>query len=100
MKVRLALAMVVLSVTTLMAQTFRGTILGTVADNSGAAVSGAQVTVRNLNTGMERSTQTSADGSYSVSELPIGTYRVTVSQTGFQSTVTSGVAVDVAGARR
>jgi hypothetical protein len=100
MKVRLALAMVVLSVTTLMAQTFRGTILGTVADNSGAAVSGAQVTVRNLNTGLERSTQTSADGSYSVSELPIGTYRVTVSQTGFQSTVTSGVAVDVAGARR
>ncbi len=45
-------------------------------------------------------TQTSADGSYSVSELPIGSYSVTVTQSGFQSSVTSGVVVDVAGERR
>ena len=57
MKVRLALAMVVLSVTTLMAQTFRGTILGTVADKTGAAVPAAKVTVRNENTGLERTTR-------------------------------------------
>jgi hypothetical protein len=60
------------------AQTFRGTILGTVTDSSGAAVSGATVTVKNVDTGLVRATQTSADGSYTVTELPIGTYTVTI----------------------
>ena len=93
-------ALVVLWATALVAQTFRGTILGTVTDTSGAVVSGATVKVRNANTGLERTTQTSANGSYAVPELPIGTYTVTVSQTGFQSSATSNVAVDVAGERR
>lgn len=102
MKVRAAFAVVVLllSVSTLMAQTFRGAILGTVADNSGAAIAGAKVTVRNVNTGLERTTQTSSDGSYSVSELPIGRYRVTIGQPGFQSFVAGGVEVSVAVERR
>jgi len=100
MRVRIILAFFVLAATSLMAQTFRGTILGTVTDPSGAVVPGAKVVVRNVATGLERTTQTSADGSYSVSELPIGSYSVTVTQSGFQSSVTSGVAVDVAGERR
>src|ERR671931_2859839 len=81
-------------------QTFRGTILGTVTDPSGAVVSGAKVTAKNVATGLERTTQTSADGSYSIPELPIGTYTVTVSQSGFQTAVTTGVVVDVAVERR
>jgi hypothetical protein len=100
MRVRMILAFVVLAATSLVAQTFRGTILGTVTDASGAVVSGAKVTVRNVNTGLERATQTSTDGSYSVPELPIGTYTVTISQSGFQTSVTSSVAVDVAAVRR
>ncbi|HLB86270.1 MAG TPA: carboxypeptidase-like regulatory domain-containing protein, partial [Terriglobales bacterium] len=100
MRVRMILALVVLAATSLVAQTFRGTILGTVTDASGAVVSGAKVTVRNVNTGLERATQTSTDGSYSVPELPIGTYTVTISQSGFQTSVTSSVPVDVAGERR
>src|SRR5262249_56719573 len=80
-------------------QTFRGTILGTVTDPSGAVVTGANVTVKNVNTGLERTTQTSADGSYSVPELPIGTYTVTVTQSGFQTAVTREVDVDVSGER-
>jgi Carboxypeptidase regulatory-like domain/TonB dependent receptor-like, beta-barrel len=84
----------------LAAQTFRGTVLGTVTDSTGAVVAGAKVTVRNVATGLERTTDTSADGSYSVPELPIGTYTVTVSQSGFQTSVTSGVVVDVATDRR
>src|SRR6267143_2003702 len=99
MKVRL-LTCVLLLTAAVSAQTFRGTILGTVTDASGAVVSGAQVTVRNANTGLERTTRTSADGSYSVPELPIGTYAVTVSQSGFQTSATTGVVVDVAGERR
>src|SRR6266478_3895803 len=100
MRVGMILAFVVLAANVLVAQTFRGTILGTVTDASGAVVSGAQVTVRNANTGLERTTRTSADGSYSVPELPIGTYAVTVSQSGFQTSATTGVVVDVAGERR
>src|SRR6266403_705186 len=82
------------------AQTFRGTILGTVTDSSGLAVAGATVTVKNTDTGLLRTTQTTADGSYAVTELPIGTYAVTSSQSGFQTSVTTDVAVNVAGERR
>jgi len=78
------------------AQTFRGTILGVVTDSSGAAIAGAKVTVRNVDTGVERTTETQADGSYRVPELPIGTYKVTVEKIGFQTAVTTGVAVNVA----
>src|SRR6266705_1340182 len=100
MRVRMVLAFVVLAATSLIAQTFRGTILGTVTDPSGAVVAGAKVTAKNVNTGLERTTQTSADGSYSIPELPIGTYTVTVSQSGFQTSSTTNVAVDVAAERR
>jgi Carboxypeptidase regulatory-like domain/TonB-dependent Receptor Plug Domain len=85
MRVRMILAFLVLAVGALVAQTFRGTILGTVTDQSGAIVAGATVTVRNVATGLERPTQTSADGSYSVPELPTGSYTVTIKQTGFQN---------------
>ena len=44
------------------AQTFRGTILGTVTDPNGAIVPGAKVTVKNTSTGLERSTTTDDDG--------------------------------------
>ena len=89
-----------LCTTSLLAQTFRGTILGTVTDPQGAVVLGAKVSVHNINTGLDRSTQTSADGSYSVPELPVGTYTVTVTQSGFQTAITSNVAVDVASQKR
>jgi len=82
------------------AQTFRGTILGKVTDTSGAVIAGAKVSVRNTNTGLERTTESSADGSYSVPELPLGTYNVTVTQAGFQTLVTTIVNVDVASERR
>ncbi|HZC24976.1 MAG TPA: carboxypeptidase regulatory-like domain-containing protein, partial [Candidatus Binatia bacterium] len=41
-----------------------------------------------------------SDGSYSLPELPIGTYDVTITQAGFQTSVTKGVTVDVATERR
>jgi Carboxypeptidase regulatory-like domain/TonB dependent receptor/TonB-dependent Receptor Plug Domain len=100
MKLRFVVVCVFLVSAMLFGQTFRGTILGTVTDPSEKLVAGATVNVRNAGTGLERTTTTSADGSYSVSELPIGTYTVTVTQTGFQTFVASGVSVNVATERR
>ncbi len=100
MKARLVLVFVLLAAVSLAAQTFRGTILGTVTDPQGAVVGGAKVTVKNVATGLERTTETSADGSYSLPELPIGTYTVTITQAGFQTFVTTGVNVDVSTQRR
>ena len=100
MKLRLVLGLFFLTTTGLMAQTFRGTILGTVTDPSGAVISGAKVTAHSAATGLDRSTQTSADGTYSIPELPIGSYTVTISQAGFQTFTVRDVQVNVAAERR
>jgi hypothetical protein len=93
-------ALVVLSCPSIHAQTFRGTILGSVTDSSGAAVPGATVTIKNLDTGLTRTVVTSDDGSYSAPELPIGNYSVTVEKPGFKTGVVSGIRVEVSSDRR
>src|ERR1035438_2570574 len=100
MKLRFLVVCVILLSAIAVAQTFRGTILGTVTDPSGNLVAGATVKVKNAGTGIERATTTSADGSYTLPELPVGTYSVTVTQSGFQTSVTSSVEVNVATERR
>ncbi|HXW15810.1 MAG TPA: TonB-dependent receptor [Terriglobia bacterium] len=82
------------------AQTFRGTILGTVVDSSGAAIPGAQVVVRNQGTAQTRTTTSGDAGTYTVPELPIGQYAVTVSKEGFESMTVGDVEVTVAGEHR
>jgi len=82
------------------AQTFRGTILGTVTDPSGKFVDGATVKVKNAGTGLERTTTTTPDGTYTIPELPVGNYTITVTQSGFQTSLTKDVEVDVATERR
>src|SRR6202042_1056880 len=89
-----------LGATTSQAQTFRGTILGTVTDSSGAALVGATVTVHNIDTGVDRITNTTTDGGYLMPELPVGTYDVIVEMSGFQKSKVAGVAVAVAAERR
>src|SRR5690242_12867114 len=82
------------------AQTFRGTILGTVSDPNGALVAGAKITAKNTSTGLERSATTDETGNYTIPELPIGPYEVRVEQPGFATLVVSNVAVEVASERR
>ncbi|HXM99722.1 MAG TPA: carboxypeptidase regulatory-like domain-containing protein [Candidatus Dormibacteraeota bacterium] len=82
------------------AQTFRGTILGTVTDTSGAAVAGATVTVKNADTGLTRTVITADDGSYSAPELPIGNYNVEVERQGFKLGTVTGIRVEVSSERR
>jgi hypothetical protein len=82
------------------AQTFRGTILGTVTDSSGGAVPGATVTVKNNDTGLTRTVTTTDDGSYAAPELPIGNYTVTVEKSGFKLAVVNDIRVEVSTERR
>ena len=72
-----------------------GTIQGTVADPSGAAVPNATVTVRNTATGEERTFTTDATGLYVVPSLPVGTYDVTVKAAGLQSTSANNLVLEV-----
>ncbi|MGB5036249.1 MAG: carboxypeptidase regulatory-like domain-containing protein, partial [Blastocatellia bacterium] len=99
-RMTLALVLGVLLAVPTVAQTFRGSILGTVVDNSGAVVPGATVTAKNTSTGVTRTTVTDADGSYSISELPIGAYELTVSHEGFQTAKVGDLEVEVSAERR
>jgi len=78
-----------------MAQLDTGTISGTVADQSGAAVPGAAITIRNVATGITRDLVTNAAGRYEAAALPGGSYEVRASLTGFQTLVRSGVTLAV-----
>jgi hypothetical protein len=82
------------------AQTFRGTILGTVTDPNGAVVPAATVTAKNIGTAIERTTTSDEDGNYSLAELQTGTYEVKVEKSGFQSSTVTGVLVEVSAERR
>src|ERR1700676_305679 len=66
------------------AQQFEGSINGTVTDSSGGSVGQATVKVRNLATNFEQTAGTKNDGAYSLIDLPIGTYGVTVTKDGFK----------------
>lgn len=63
----------------------QGVILGTVTDPSGAVVPGAEVTVRNLNTGLTTSDKTNSAGEFDVPALPVGPYSVEASMGGFKT---------------
>src|SRR5919108_96335 len=80
----------------LQAQTFRGGIEETVTDSTGAAVAGAQVTVTNPATGLNRPATTTDQGYYFFNELPLGEYSVTASKTGFRTETATGVTLSVA----
>jgi len=86
----------VLTVLPMEAQKTTSTISGTVTDPSGAAISDAEVVVRNDQTSLTRSTKTNSEGGYAFPELPLGTYRVSVIFPGFKQAVESGVELHVA----
>ena len=91
----LFVAALLLGVQTASAQVDTGSILGTVADQSGAVVPGAQVTLVNEGTGLSQKTTTASDGSYNFTPLKIGSYSITVERTGFEKVVRRNVALHV-----
>src|SRR6266850_900851 len=70
-------------------------IKGTVTDASGAAVSGAKVTVKGAGSGIERTVMTNTNGDYEIAALPPGSYSVQVEIQGFQSQVAPSVVLAV-----
>jgi hypothetical protein len=80
-----------------------GSIQGTVVDNSGAVVQGADVIVRSIETNASRAVTSSATGVYSVPNLPVGHYEITVKKESFkayhldsvQLTVAQALGIDV-----
>ena len=71
----------------------QGTVTATVVDPSGAAVQGANLQLQDLATNQVREGETQQVGSYSFVALPAGTYKLTVSKTGFQTEVLDSVIV-------
>ena len=78
-----------------LAQLPTATVLGTVKDASGAVVPGASVNVRNTETGLLRTAETSADGRFRFPALSVGAYEVRVEHAGFQAAVRSGLTLAV-----
>jgi hypothetical protein len=69
------------------AQEVTASITGTVTDASGAAIVGANVTVKSVERGVTYTAVTNGDGLYRISQLPVGSYDLKVEKTGFASDV-------------
>jgi hypothetical protein len=68
-----------------MAQDVTASIAGTVTDASGAAVVGANITVKSVERGVIYTAVTNGDGLYRLSQLPVGSYELKVEKSGFAS---------------
>ena len=77
------------------AQVLYGSVVGTITDQTGAVVPGAQVTGTNDQTGLARQSTTSSSGVYQLLTLPAGSYTIKVSGTGFKPFTNLGVTVTV-----
>jgi hypothetical protein len=94
-KARVQVAFFLLS-WSLLAQSNRGTITGTVSDAQGALIPGVQVVLTNSETGAKSDTVTTGTGNYSLLQLPVGTYTLVVEQKGFNKYEQTNVQVQVA----
>lgn len=65
------------------AQTYRGSLRGTVYDPNGAAIPGAQIKLTNVASGESRTAMSSSEGQYAISSLQPGDYRLEVEKSGF-----------------
>src|SRR5262245_31356195 len=77
------------------AQTVTGTLSGTVTDVSGAVLADIEVTAKNVETGLARTTKTNGEGYYLMSFLPLGAYNVTVEARGFKKTTKTDLQIEL-----
>jgi hypothetical protein len=79
----------------LFGQGITGSITGTVTDASGAAIAGATVTVRAVETNSIRTATTSSVGTYTVTQLPPGQYNVKIDDAAFKSFQQTGIILEI-----
>ena len=84
---------------TAVAQSTTGTVNGQVVTSSDAAVTGATVTIRNVDTGFTRTVQVESDGSYRFPQLPTGRYTVTANANGYEPNQTQEFVISAGGSR-
>ncbi|WP_348263567.1 carboxypeptidase regulatory-like domain-containing protein [Telmatobacter sp. DSM 110680] len=75
------------------AQTSNGTVIGAITDSLGASIVGATVTITSVDTGAVRTTVTNQEGTYRIEAVLPGTYNVSASASGFETTVNKGLIV-------
>src|ERR1041385_2471190 len=75
------------------AQEVTGSIVGTVLDPNGAAVSGATITARDLDRGTVLTTSTNDEGAFNISGVPVGRYEVQATAKGFQGAVNRNLTI-------
>src|SRR4051812_28953436 len=96
MRRRIWICLIICSVAVLCpAQITTTTLLATVADTTGAAVAGAQITVTNTDTNLVRTVTTDSDGAYRIEFLPVGNYKLESKVTGFKTHVQQGIVLTV-----
>ena len=78
------------------AQGTLGSINGTVLDPAGAAIPDATVTVTNTQVDLTRTAKSQSNGFFQIFNLPIGTYKVTITHDGFDTTDLTGITVQEA----
>ena len=78
------------------AQEFRGSITGHITDPNGAAVTGAAVTIKNVDTNVESTATTNEEGAYSFPLVQPGKYTLTATAQGFSTATREGLEVRVA----
>lgn len=90
---RIAVALVFFAIAAVSAnaQVQNGTFTGTVMDPQGAAVANADVSITNLGTNEAVTLKTNTEGLYRAAELPVGTYKFTVTAPGFKKAVKTGI---------
>jgi hypothetical protein len=86
---------VLISATTAVSQSDRGTISGSILDSSGAAIQGAAVTATGADTGAVYKTASTATGAYRISDMQLGAYNITVTAPGFKTSEQKGVVVQI-----
>ncbi len=95
MKMRLLVAALLAAISGF-SQSDRGTVTGTVVDQAGALVPGAEVILSNIETGLEQRTQTTATGNFTLVQVPAGLYSLSVGKEGFRRYLQTGIRVQVA----
>lgn len=95
-KILFALLLALSCASEIQAQALSGTIVGTVSDQSGSVIPGANVRLVNDATQFTRIAVTNAEGQYVAYSVPTGIYTITVEQAGFQKLVRSGVRLTAA----